>query len=78
MNFTKTLNNAMNTLKQFIVFTMIFSVVASTLFASTTASAAEKAPAPALPLPATGNVTLTLGEYDRLVDLANKAASCGR
>ena len=74
MNFTKTLNNAMNTLKQFIVFTMIFSVVASTLFASTTASAAEKAPAPALPLPATGNVTLTLGEYDRLVDLANKAA----
>jgi hypothetical protein len=74
MNFTSAINNAMNTLKQLVVFTMIFSVVASTLFASTTASAAEKAPAPALPLPATGNVTLTLGEYDRLVDLANKVA----
>jgi hypothetical protein len=27
-----------------------------------------------LPLPASGNVTLTLAEYDRLTDLANKAA----
>lgn len=29
---------------------------------------------PSLPLPSSGNVTLTLAEYDRLVDLAGKAA----
>lgn len=63
MNLTKLFNNAMNTLKQVVVFAMIFSMVAS---------AAERAATPSLPLPSSGNVTLTLAEYDRLVDLATK------
>ncbi len=64
-NLKSKINAAVNTLKQLVVFTMIFSMVAS---------AAEKAPTASLPLPTTGNVTLTLAEYDRLVDLGSKAA----
>ena len=42
-----------------------------TLLVSVNMLAADKTN---LPLPASGNVTLTLAEYDRLTDLANKAA----
>jgi hypothetical protein len=42
-----------------------------TLLVSMNVLAADKTN---LPLPASGNVTLTLAEYDRLTDLANKAA----
>jgi hypothetical protein len=43
------------------------------LLTSLNAMAADSATA-TLPLPTTGNVTLTLAEYDRLIDLAAKAA----
>src|SRR5215467_9477638 len=43
------------------------------LLTSLNAMAADSA-APTLPLPTTGNVTLTLAEYDRLIDLAAKAS----
>jgi hypothetical protein len=43
------------------------------LLTSLNALAADS-PAPSLPLPTTGNVTLTLAEYDRLMDLAAKAS----
>jgi len=42
-----------------------------TILVSLNLMAADK---PSLPLPSSGNVTLTLAEYDRLVDLAGKAA----
>jgi hypothetical protein len=42
------------------------------LLTSVNALAADSAPS--LPLPTTGNVTLTLAEYDRLMDLAAKAS----
>jgi hypothetical protein len=43
------------------------------LLTSLNAMAADSA-TPTLPLPTSGNVTLTLAEYDRLIDLAAKAA----
>jgi len=69
MNPKTIFNNAMNAMKQAVVFTMIFSTLLSAVEAS-----AEKAPTPSLPLPTSGNVTLTLVEYDRLVDLATKVS----
>lgn len=47
------------------------TVLLVTMLASLNLMAADK---PSLPLPSSGNVTLTLAEYDRLVDLAGKAA----
>ena len=53
--------------------TVTSKLVASlmTMLVSINMLAADK---PNLPLPTSGNVTLTLTEYDRLVDLAGKAA----
>jgi hypothetical protein len=46
-------------------------LLALMMIVSLTVLGEEKSP---LPLPSSGNVTLTLAEYDRLVDLAGKAA----
>lgn len=51
-------------MKKLLAFVMIFSLLAS---------ASEPATSTALPLPASGNVTLPLAEYNRLVDLATKS-----
>src|SRR5258708_329431 len=51
------------TVQKLMAFIMIFSMLAM----------AEKAPTPSLPLPTSGNVTLALAEYNKLVDLASKA-----
>ncbi|HYX53262.1 MAG TPA: carboxypeptidase-like regulatory domain-containing protein [Candidatus Limnocylindrales bacterium] len=51
-------------MKKLLAFLMIYSLLAS---------ASEPATTTALPLPTSGNVTLPLAEYNRLVDLATKS-----
>jgi hypothetical protein len=51
-------------MKKLLAFIMMYSLLAS---------AADSVNSPALPLPTSGNVTLPLVEYNRLVDLASKS-----
>src|SRR5262249_34191533 len=54
--------------------TITGKIAALTMALLTSLNAMAADSAPSLPLPTTGNVTLTLAEYDRLMDLAAKAA----
>src|SRR5215472_11691939 len=58
------MNRKSNIASRMLAFTMAM-IVPVTLFGEDKST---------LPLPASGNVTLTLTEYDRLMDLASKAA----